>query len=52
LIPDEPLNRDAFYARNEIIETYSFNRYTKTLPAQRVKLDEPIKKKLFHKKND
>lgn len=39
-IPDEPLNRDLFALRQELVYNYSFNRYTDTIPAQRVKLEE------------
>lgn len=40
MIPDEPVNREAFAYRDQIRETYSYNRYTGTIPAQRVKLEE------------
>jgi hypothetical protein len=40
MIPDEPVNREAFAHRDQIRETYSYNRYTGTIPAQRVKLEE------------
>lgn len=42
MIPDEPVNREAFAYRDQIRENYSYNRYTGTIPAQRVKLEEAV----------
>ena len=39
LIPDEPVNRDAFKIKKEIDYTYSYNRYTGTIPAHRVLIE-------------
>jgi len=38
-IPDEPLNRDKLALQQDLVYNYSFNRYTGTIPADRVKLD-------------
>jgi len=38
-IPDEPLNRDMHQLKQDLKDNYSFNRYTGTLPEDRVKLE-------------
>jgi len=50
-IPDEPLNRDLFALRELIDFTYSFNRFTDTIPADRVKLEEKGKKPYYKVKS-
>ena len=39
MIPDEPFNRDACAQKKVLFENYSYNKFTGTIPAQRVKLD-------------
>ena len=40
LIPEEPLNRDFFEKRAALIDNYSYNKFTNTIPAQRVLIEE------------
>ena len=46
MIPDEPVNREASDARARIVETYSYDPYTNTVPAHRAQLDSGGTKKL------
>ena len=41
MIDDEPINRDFHDKQQRLRETYSYNRYTGTIPAQRVELENP-----------
>ena len=43
MIPDDPINRDACAQRQELVDTYSYNRVTGTIPGDRVKLEKGVK---------
>lgn len=43
MIPDDPINRDACAQRQELVDTYSYNRQTGTIPGDRVKLEKGVK---------
>mmetsp|Transcript_33652 Transcript_33652/g.51929 ORF Transcript_33652/g.51929 Transcript_33652/m.51929 type:complete len:231 (+) Transcript_33652:187-879(+) len=44
MIPDEPINREVCAQRSQIVENYSYDKFTGTIPAQRVKLESSAKK--------
>lgn len=49
-VPDEPMNHVAMANRAELIDKYSLDKHTGTLPAERVKIEEEGKRPLFKMK--